>query len=321
MKPYLVFLPKEEGRDRASFDLYLPAGEGGDLFTVYHFAYEVNDKKPTLGFAEGPNDPANRRHYRIRTAEIVRREGEIFHPISDALRGGEVGLAIHEEGAGDYVGGLHGDEVLSEVSLSVAGKEIPLDGDFCGEAEGFVFREVSTLYRCNTPELPLARHEAAFTVEGCRLLLSQRVEWLTEALPPVTAFMPMLTAPRIDMRDQASVLTDTIDFFDEGGHRIATYDTTPYGADPPEGLPTHLGKGTQATVAHIYKKDGGLSVLGGYTSPDGSIPKEQRASSIWIRFGGAKDSKVYFKVSEGARPTAGTVWQSEIFYEITFKKA
>ncbi len=320
MTPYLRILPKEEGRERASFDLYLPASEEGKVYTLYHFAYEVNERKPSLAYGEGPNDPANRCHYRIRTAEIVKREGDAFRPICDALRGGEVGLAIHEEGAGDYVGGLHGDEVLSEVTLSVGGRALPLDGDFCGEARGFTFSEVSIIYRCNTPTQPIARHTATYTVDRGRLLLSAELTWLTEAKAPVTAFMPMLTAPRIDMKDPLHILTDTVELYDEGGELLAAFDTTPYGAEPTEGLTTHLGQGTQATSARIYKKDGGLSVFGGYTCPDGSIPKAQRASNVWIRFGGAKDSKVYFEIGAGAHPTEGTVWRSHIVYEITYKE-
>ena len=145
-KPYLRILPPEAGRAYSSFCLYLPATQGSDeYFVQYRFLYEVNPIKPELGYDMGSNDPANRDFYRIRTAYLTKREGDEFVPLFRALQDGEIGFAMKEQGAGDFVGGFHGDEVLMEVALTVDGKPQDLKTPYFGSFDSFSFYEKSPL--------------------------------------------------------------------------------------------------------------------------------------------------------------------------------
>lgn len=325
MNPYLQIFAPEAGKDRASFDLYLPADEARTYFAAYHFRYEVDPVKPSLSYEEGPNDPANRRFYRIRTAHMTVREGAgdtpCFRPLFRALQGGEIGLAYREKGAGDFVGGFHGDEVLDEVCLTVDGRDLPLDEPFCGFVGTVAFFERSTVFRCNTPSEPLFFHTQIYTVDGGRLNLAQRVEWLRDARPLQAAYMPMLTAQRLDPEDPARILTDTVEFYGEDGTFLTAFDTTPYGQDGGGKNWVTVCKGTPARAARVYGKASGFSAETGYTVKNGSIPASQQTADLCIRFmKHALDNKIYFNVGKDAEPKAGTVWESDVYYRLAYHR-
>jgi hypothetical protein len=162
-KAYIRIYEPEGGLPYGDFSLFLPAGA---LYAEYRFVYEQNPPKPELPFNKGPNDPANRSFYRIKTAWIVRQDGEWFVPQFRALQSGEIGLALREQGAGDFVGGLHGDENLTAVSLWLGDRELPLDQPFFGCADGFRFLQSSKINRCNTPDMLLALHDQTYTLDG-----------------------------------------------------------------------------------------------------------------------------------------------------------
>ena len=118
-----------------------------EYYTEYRFVYVKNPIDPSLGFSEGPNNPANCELYRIREAYIGKLDGNIFTPSFRALQSGEIGLALREAGAGDFSGGVHGDEVMSLVALSLDGKEMPLGESYFGSFESFEFSMDSTIFR------------------------------------------------------------------------------------------------------------------------------------------------------------------------------
>lgn len=311
MRSYLEILSPECGRDLASFYIYLPASEDGAYYTRYRFMYEVNPKKPELTYENGCNDAANRRFYRIRTADLVRREGETFSTVYRVLSGGEIGFAIKEEGAGDFVGGFHGDELLSAVSLIVDGREMSLCKPYFGAFENFSFFEESYICRCNTPDENIIRHVQTYTREGDRLLLDQNIEWIADARKLHSGFAPMLTAQRVNPDKTEEILSDTVAFYSAEDELLATFDTTPFGNGQDGGY-HQAGK---ATRARAWGKSG-LSMEAGYTVRDGSVPDEQISAKLWIR---SSDNKAYFEITGGTTPKKGTAWRSNIFYRVTYE--
>ena len=325
MRSYIQIFSPAEGKGYASFDLYLPASGDGRYYTCYHFLFEENPIKPALSYAEGPNDPANRRFYRIRTAHVVRVDGDALTPDGvsvcfRALQGGEIGLAFRENGAGDFVGGLHGDEVLTAVSLALDGREVTLDAPYFGSFETLCFYEQSHIYRCNTPATRLILHTPRYTVSENTLCLSQRVEWLADARVLHAAYMPMLTAQRLDPAEPSRILSDTVEFYGDDGALVRTFDTTPYGTENGGKQWDNACANTPASRVKVYGRTSGFSAETGYTVKGNSIPAEQRKTSLCIRYmKGAFDNKIYFDIGGGTAPTAGTVWESDVFYRLAYE--
>ncbi len=306
---------RREGEALSDFSVFLRAEDG--RLAEYVFAYMEHPAKPSLGFGEGANDPAHCRFYRICEAYLCRLSGE--EPVRElrVLQRGEVGLALREVGAGDFVGGFHGDEVILSVSLRGDGREIALDTPSFGCYREVHFSEHSQINRCNTPGELLCRHEQEYVMKDGRVALSQRVEWLTDAYCLSSAFMPMLTVQRLDPAAPERCLTDTLTFFDSEGREVATLDTTPYGAKPLEGAPCNFLGGTAATRVRAVGRESGLSVECGIAHRAGSPISDRTRISVWVRYGCDLDSKVYFDVSAGRSPRRGEVWEADVFYRIS----
>jgi len=319
-KPYLRILAPAEGKEYSSFYLYLPAAaEQEEYFTEYRFLYEVNPIKPELAYHEGSNDPANRQFYRIRTAYLVKREGERFTPVFRALQDGEIGFAMKETGAGDFVGGFHGDEVLTDVLLTVDGHELALDVPFFGTFDSFEFYEKSYITRCNMPSEHIMLHTQRYTVKGNTLCLAQDLEWTADARPLHSAFTPMLTAQRLDPQDLDRILSETVELLDKEGNILAQFDTTDYGKDRIGNPSDSVCLNTPATAVRVYGKESGFMAEAGYTVREG-IPEEQINTHLCIRhMRGAVDNKIYFDIGRGTAPKKGDAWRSDIYYRVTYR--
>ena len=321
MRPYLHVFSPAEGARYAPFDLYLPAGglDGREFYTCYRFVYEENPVKPSLSYGEGPNDPANRSFYRIKTAFLTEREGDSFRVLFRALQGGEIGLAYREVGAGDFVGGLHGDEVLTSVSLTLDGVRIPLDRPFLDTFSTLSFEETSYVDRCNTPGEHLLLHDQRYSVDGETLRLHQYVEWQRDSIGLQAAYMPMLTAQRLDPADPSRVLSDTVELYRADGTLATSFDTSPYGRESGGKKWDFACEGTRATAARVYGKTSGFSAEAGYTVLGDTIPEERCTASLCIRYmKEAFDNKIYFEIGGKTAPRKGTVWETDCFYRIGY---
>ena len=311
---YVKVSERREGEAYADFSLVVPAG--GTVFTEYRFVYTAHPPKPALGYAEGPNDPANCRFYRIREAYLGTLSGTDFCATCRVLQGGEIGLAMREVGSGDFVGGFHGDEVILTVSLFGDSKEIALDKPSFGAFAEVRFEETSRIDRCNTPAEPLCLHTQVYTVRDETVSLSQRIEWIGDARLLTSAFMPMLTVQRLDPQSPERRVSDTLTFFNEAGDVVATLDTTPYGAAPREGQASNLLGGTAATRVAATGRESGLCIEGGITHRAGSPLLGGTRISVWPRYGHDLDSKVYFDIAAGRSPKTGEVWEADVFYRV-----
>ena len=317
-----MFAPKQ-GQKYSSFNLYLPL-EREDHFAEYRFEYNINPPDESLGYGEGPNNPANREFYRINKAYVTKKVGEgyEFVPVFRALQGGEIGLALREVGAGDFVGGVHGDEVFTDLSLTLDGKEIPLCGEFFESFESFEFFERSEIFRCNTPAEKIILHTQRYSVLGDTLKLYQDIEWIADGRELQKVYTPMLTAQRLDPDNNERILTDTVEFFSPEGCLVAEFDTTAYGADGGGKSWDMACEESFATSARVYGKgcNSGFSAEAGYRVLDGSIPDSQISASLCIRYmKSALDNKIYFCIAEGFAPTAGTRWSLDIYYRLSYK--
>ena len=130
----------------------------------------------------------------------------------------------------------------------------------------------------------------------------------------------MLTVQRLDPQPPHRRLTDTVEFFDrEGGTLVASFDTTPYGTVAPTDRPSHVLGDTPATAVRVSGKESGFTAECGITPAEGSALDGKVRTSLWLRYGDGLDSKVYFDVARGTAPTAGTIWQGEIYYRLTMQ--
>jgi len=315
---YIHILSAEEGKKLSSFYVYLPTGE--DYYVRYKFVYIMNPVDPELSFGDSSNVYANCEFYRICGAEVGKLTGEEFSKCFAALQGGEIGLAFREEGAGDFIGGFHGDELVSDLSLSLDGSETPLNKPFFGVFEEAVFSETSYIYRCNTPSEKLIFHKQRYFISGSEIKLEQYIEWISDAKMLSDAFSPMLTAYRIDPDDSLRILTDTVEFYDRpDGELITVFDTTLHGTKSLTGKGNSeiVCRNTPSAAVRVYGKKSGYSAEAGYRIIDDSIPQNQISTCLCIRYA-ARDNKIYFDIGAGTTPVKGTVWKSEIYYRLSY---
>ena len=316
-KSYIKIFSHNNEKKYSDFYLYLPAGK--EDYAEYRFVYVKNPINPALEYSGGPNDAANCEFYRIREAYIGKLENEVFTRKFRALQGGEIGFAFCEKGAGDFCGGFHGDEVMTNVSLKLDGVETSLDKAYFGSFEGFEFIEDSYMYRCNTPSEKLVLHKQKYTVSGNTLSLSQYIEWINDSKQFVAAYTPMLTVQRLNPENAAEILTDTVEFYDrEGGKLLKSFDTACYGETLDGKFSESFCQDTLSTAVKVYGKNNGFAVEGGYSIVNGSIPDTQIDTYLCIRFSRCLDNKIYFNIAKDTSAKAGTVWQSDIYYRLTY---
>ena len=317
MKSYLEVLPLNNTEQYASFNVYLPAGKG--YYAKYHFGYQLQAYDASLPFNKGPNDPSNSNLYRIRGAYIGTLRREQFTSEFRALSTPEVGFAAREQGAGDFCGGYHGDELMTAVSLTVDGENVPLNIPRFTPFETLNFDLATDIYRCNTPDVKLMEHVQNYQISGDKIDLTQTIKWVVDAKPLVAAYAPMLTAQRLDPNNKNRILTDTVEFYTTpGGQLLERFDTTSYGSTSETGSNETVLRDLKATAAKVYGKNTGFVAETGYTVLDDSIPAEQQVASLVIRYGSAVDSKVYFNLGSNAQPVAGETWKTQVYYRLTY---
>ncbi|MBQ2718824.1 MAG: hypothetical protein IJF73_02020 [Clostridia bacterium] len=316
---FVEVLPTKPGRRLPDVYAYLPAGRG--YHVQYRFVYTYFPPRPELGYSDRRKNTDNADFYRLSEAYVGTLEGESFTPAFRALQSGEVSLALREDGAGDFVGGCHGDERAEAIAFLLDGSPLYLETPAFYACRELMLRQDTLINRCHTPDYPLCRHRQVYRLTGDTVNLSQYVEWVNDAHLVTSAFMPMMTVQRLDPENTDRRLTNTAEFFARvGGERVAVFDTTPYGPTPPEGLPTMVLEGTHAHAVRLSGRESGLTCECGITFPEGSPLSDRVRCRLWLRFARDLDSKAYFDIGGGTTPTAGTVWEGEVYYRITMKE-
>lgn len=307
-----------EGEALADFSVMLPMESG--YFTEYRFSYLKHGANPTLSFDKDIGGSTNCELYRICGAYVTALENGEFARRFRVLQGGEVSFALREVGAADFVGGIHGDENMTDACLYADGVKIPLDkeGHYCCSAAEL--DEASYINRCNTPEQRILLHKQKYTFSNGEIILSQYLEWLSEPRAIDRAFTPMLTVQRRCAEDSSRILTDTVEFYSyEKSEPFAVFDTSAYGTVPNPALPPRLGVGSRATGAAVYGKNSGLRAEVCILGVGGELDTDDVAAHIWLRYGESLDSKIYFNVhSDEKTVRRGTVWELNIKYRIEY---
>ena len=230
-----VLAPKYAEHPYASFNVYVQTTHSsGKYFIRYNFTYEYNAHDETLTWSTGINTETNRSNYRIKTAQIVEKTGaQTFSDVYEILQGGEISLAIKEydpDGkamAGDFVGGYHGDENLTFVSLVLDGsREVSLLNGVAGfyNCTTVEFKQESVINRCHTPNEPVMNHIQHYLVDTNGVQLIQQVEWLVDDFTTSSqSYLQMFTLYRTNPKNKSDYLTTRLNLLDEDGKPISGF--------------------------------------------------------------------------------------------------
>ncbi|WP_300727498.1 hypothetical protein [Pseudomonas sp.] len=127
------------------------------------------------------------------------------------VSGGEMAGAWLEEGAPDYIGGYHGDEIKTHAALFLDGVQIPFNTVATYVGKKLQLVQYSKLFKCNT-QTEVATHSKRVTIShaegGMRIELSQQVVW-SQALVLKAAMMTMLPIKRLLADTSGDVITNT----------------------------------------------------------------------------------------------------------------
>lgn len=320
---YVEVLAPVGGDDEySSFNIYVQTTHAsGDYFIKYPFVYEYDDIDETLTWSTGPNTGSNRMNYRIITAQIVKKTGEkTFSKVYDILQSGEISLAIRESGAGDFVGGLHGDENLKSVSLILDGNtEIEL---YHGTAAFYNcttvdFKQSTSINRCHTTDTKVMNHNQHYLIDTNGIKLLQQVEWLTDdfKLAPET-YLQMFTLRRTNSANADDFLTTRLNLLNENGGTIKSLDLTT--VDPGTGEGVEAVASADARYAEYFGDEKGIYAKAGFQFVDNSC-KLSNARIVVRKYG---DSKWYpsFSALQG-NPKTGDIWTINSIYYIDYNPA
>ncbi|WP_433846889.1 hypothetical protein [Acinetobacter proteolyticus] len=123
------------------------------------------------------------------------------------IAAGEVECAILEDGKADFIGGFHGDEVLTDYHFMVDGKPIDFSVKTTYLCKKFELIQVSDLFRVNT-QTKVADHTKHLIFENRKLRLKQYIKWQMSLIIKA-AMMTMLPIKRKRFDTSGEQITDT----------------------------------------------------------------------------------------------------------------
>ncbi len=323
-----VFAPKNAEHPYSSFNVYTQTTHpSGKYFIRYKFVYEYYDKDNSLTWSTGANTGANTSNYRIMTAQIVEKVGnKEFSDVYEILQGGEISLAIKEYDsvnkamAGDFIGGYHGDENLTSVSLMLDGNQTI---QLLNGAEGFYncttvdFKQQSVINRCHTPGEDVMNHIQHYLVDTNGIKLLQQVEWLVDDFTTSSGqtYLQMFTPYRTNPTNKSDYLTTLLNVLDEDGKAIfSNVDLT---ADEfNSGSSVDLDKSADARYAEYFGEEKGIYAKAGFQFVDNSC----RLNNAFVSIRTNGDSKWYPSFG-GVTPSAGDVWTINSIYYMDYNPA
>ncbi|HII4363140.1 hypothetical protein [Vibrio parahaemolyticus] len=214
-------------------------------------------------------------------------------PIANA---GEWEAAIREVGAGDFMGGYHGDERLTSVSLSVDGKQVSIsESQFV--ASNVSFYQVSKLYSWYTGEV-VAFHEKEYKFTQSGIELDQRVEWL-DSLNLSRAYLTMFPIKRKIDYTKGAQITDISWSWPSGKVQDVSY------------------PGFKLNISH---DDNEIWLEGAESRFRAEIKMNSRPFLPgYSSFVTNSDTynKAYFDISGNYKTTPGEVWETNSTYKLT----
>lgn len=209
---------------------------------------------------------------------------------------GEWEAAIREVGAGDFIGGFHGDERMTSVSLLIDDNEQPLlNSEFV--AKDVKFNQSSVLYSWYTGK-PIALHEKNYTFSQQGIELAQKIEWL-EAVKINRAYLTMFPIKRKINGSHGEQITDLawylpsgemLDVSESGFEKLISYNTSAINI---EGSESRFN-----ALIEVVKHP--------------NLPNYQAFVQNTEQY-----NKIYFDMSGAYETTIGEVWETLSNYKIT----
>ena len=341
-KLILELLPKAQGHAFSSFAVYVPTSAmGGAHFVRYNFAFKHSDVRD----AYTPNSGTNVSLYRIREAHLVcvtdvGEAGVVQEVLCEVLQKGELSLAMREDlpdvahlaptakaiergderYSADFIGGIHGDERLTDVALTVDGHAIDLTANnphalYCAAVQ---FCQASTLYRWGTSHDgydgdPVAAHTQRITVNADGLQNRQSVHWLCNDFHTRknATFLQMFTMKR---EWQGKPVCERFEAFDGDGRSLGSVSLSlPVSEECHQCLPSPATRTVRYSSA-----TSGISAEVGFTLLGDSL----RTDKTWIHVRVPQaDNKFYASFSSaknGRVPQYGELWELALHAHIDY---
>lgn len=322
----------------------------GDYYVRYKFDYIYNTTTDNYK----PNTCTNIGSYRLNGAELVKVSAVSDTAITAQVKwvvlgGGEVSLAISQKNpyldlipdsakgsdyiytegsiAGqsvEHVGGFHGDEWLSAVSLIVDGSVIDLKSaeKKVIACSSILFDLTTTMYAWGTSHddyrgLEFAEHTQNFAINLGGINHMQTIEWLRSDYSPA-GYMPMFTMMRGGINDR---FIDTMRSYDANGNLVDTYTMAPTQITTQTNVLADWAGETVA--AYEYSGSKGVSARIDFREANNNV---KLASYIAMRAesnGASSDNKMYapFSRAQSGMPQEGELWMVESHYVIDYDTA
>ncbi len=302
----------------SSFEVYTKSSVSNIYYINYHFVYTEKAAKPELEFGGGTDDGANQKTYRIIGADLVKKSGNTFTKVNQLLQNGEIEFAFSETGAGDFVGGFHGDEIMEFAELQADGKTVDLTKESqLASCKQLVFETKTKMFRCNsdtvtTPAQQVNSHTLKYTVtskDGIKL--EQSLNWLVSDLKIRKAMACMFTVYRCT--DKNERITDILEYHKWDGSVYDVFDVSNVG--PKESLAGDCSYSGPSYV-NIYGKDSGIFAKVGYKVEKGL--QDVFCNTYSIRQ--YNDNKPYFSVNEKTTVKSGEEWRWVNYYNLDYRK-
>ena len=338
----LEILQKDAGCAYAPFAVYVPtSAPDGAHYIRYNFSFKHSDVRDVYT----PNSNSNVSLYRIREAHLVRvlEVGETSvaqEVLCEVLQKGELSLAIREDlpttdhlaptakpmerggerYSADFIGGIHGDERLCDVALTVDGRDIDLTANeprtaYC---TSLCFCQAATLYRWGTSGAdsngaPVAEHTQRITADENGLQNRQGVRWLCSDFHTreSATFLEMFTMKR---EWKGAPVCERFETFDGEGNSLGSAALTlPVTEERHQCLPNPATRTVRYSSA-----TSGISAEVGFTILNDSL----RADKTWIHVRVPQaDNKFYASFSSpkhGRVPQCGELWELELRARIDY---
>ena len=280
-----------------AFNVYVKGSLAeSNQYAKYHFKHIVDSG-------------TNANLYRIFRSYAARRTGEVSFEVmyggAPVIGEGEWEFAAQEVGAADFIGGYHGDELLSGVSLSLDGTSVNLNEPGVQTGQSVTFIQDSMLNRCDTPHEDVARHQKNYTVTKDGITLTQKIDWL-KALTLKHGYVAMLPVNR---KAGATQLTHKVQVLDPEGKVF----------DVPE-------KNSQTSGIELTKEQFGVKKVKAWGEETGiEVTLENQMGETleganFLMMVRDNDNKFYFDYCWNYTTQIGEIWNNTGKYRIDLKK-
>ncbi len=220
-----------DGQEYNSFYVYVKTSDpSGNYYIRYNFIYEYS----TVYDNFKADSQTNRSNFRVKTASLVKvtdigaTSVQVTSPI-EILQQGEISAAIKTSAngslAGDFVGGFHGDEWLSSVSLIADGVPVSIHNAEARviRCNSLIFDQTTMLYEWGTSTETshgeeLAEHKQHFTITRSNGINNrQSLDW-KQSIDISLAYLQMFTLNRS--------ACETVSAFDASGRMTGSETVT-----------------------------------------------------------------------------------------------